>query len=494
MTEPALPLVAGKYRILRSLAAGGMGALWLAEHVELETIVVIKRLLELRGSEADVARFRREAKEAAALRSRHIVRVHDFGTDEQGPYLVMELLRGQDLCSLLEQRGPLPSDLAADLFRQAVKALRVAHAAGVVHRDIKPSNLFLAEEEGETVLKVLDFGIAKRFAARDGSHAITESGLLLGSPGYMAPEQVRGQRVDTRADVWALGVVLYEMLTNAPPFYSEHVGDSLVRVCAGDYAPLSSLRRDLGGVWDEFFAQALAVDPDVRFQSVDVMLHALDQVLTGAPHSSRMLSGAPTLQATSAASDAPPTARGPWPSSKRPSALDALRHGPRTLDASQVPISEPARSGLSPRLVLWTAASLLLVAAALFVWLYRSPGAEVPPHAETVPTTATRPALPASPTAPPSPAPAQGPASADGASDLLPTPEHAAKTTKAAAATSSSPVQPATATTRTTSTKSRAASTSKPPTTAPSETAPSKAGPPRSSQPKRDPFTGLLME
>src|SRR5690349_6416285 len=190
MSELAQPLIAGKYRILRSLASGGMGALWLAEHVELETVVVVKRLLELRDSEADVARFRREAKEAAALRSRHIVRVHDFGTDEQGPYLVMELLRGQDLCSLIEQRGPLPVDLAASLFRQAAKALRVAHAAGVVHRDIKPSNLFLAEEEGETVLKVLDFGIAKRFAVREGSAAITASGMLLGSPGYMAPEQV----------------------------------------------------------------------------------------------------------------------------------------------------------------------------------------------------------------------------------------------------------------------------------------------------------------
>ena len=120
-----------------------MGALWLAEHVELETVVVVKRLLELRDSEADVARFRREGKAAAALRSRHIVRVHDFGTDEAGPYLVMERLRGQDLASLIEQRGAMPVPEAVGIFRQAVKALRVAHAAGVVHRDIKPSNLFL---------------------------------------------------------------------------------------------------------------------------------------------------------------------------------------------------------------------------------------------------------------------------------------------------------------------------------------------------------------
>lgn len=503
MSELAQPLIAGKYRILRSLASGGMGALWLAEHVELETVVVVKRLLELRDSEADVARFRREAKEAAALRSRHIVRVHDFGTDEQGPYLVMELLRGQDLCSLIEQRGPLPVDLAASLFRQAAKALRVAHAAGVVHRDIKPSNLFLAEEEGETVLKVLDFGIAKRFAVREGSAAITASGLLLGSPGYMAPEQVRGQRVDTRADVWALGVVLYEMLTNAPPFYSEHVGDSLVRVCAGDYAPLTSLRRDLGGAWDDFFAHALAVDPDLRFQNVDIMLHALEQVLAGAPDLSRVLAGAPTLKATSGdvGSIAPaPPERESWSNSKRASALGLPMHNPRTLDASQVPISEPTQSGPSTRLLLWAAASVLLVLAAGLTWFLRpSKGEEAanPPATSASAATKASDALPGKPAAPP----ANGPTSADGAIDTLPTAEALATTpvqppvTKAPPTSAASSKAGGAASTKTNPAKTPLAkTTSEGSASKAADAPPPKPSQPRSSQPKRDPFTGLVME
>src|SRR5688572_26829768 len=373
------PLIAGKYRILRALAAGGMGALWLAEHVELETIVVVKRLLELRDSDADVARFRREAKAAAALRSRHIVRVHDFGTDEAGPYLVMELLRGQDLSSLLEQKGALPVEQAVEIFRQAAKAMRVAHAAGVVHRDIKPSNLFLADEEGEVVIKVLDFGIAKRFEVREGSAAITASGMLLGSPGYMAPEQVRGQAVDTRADIWALGVVLYEMLTNAPPFYSEHVGDSLVRVCAGDYAPATSLSPGLGKAWDEFFAHALEVDPEERFPNVEVMLHALDLILNGAPNLDRLLAGAPTLKATSGVVGSlapPPPGRDASGGRKRASGALPVHHNPRTLDASQVPISEPTRSGRSGRTLLWLGAIVLLLGVAGWSWMQQRDASE----------------------------------------------------------------------------------------------------------------------
>jgi len=483
--NPDLPLVAGKYRVLRSLAAGGMGALYLAEHVELETIVVVKRLLELRDSEADVARFRREAKAAAALRSRHIVRVHDFGTDEQGPYLVMELLRGQDLCSLIEQRGALPVEQAVDLFRQAAKGMRVAHAAGVVHRDIKPSNLFLAEEEGEIVLKLLDFGIAKRFALREGSAAITASGMLLGSPGYMAPEQVRGQPVDGRADVWALGVVLYEMLTNAPPFYSEHVGDSLVRVCAGDYAPLTSLRRDLGQTWDEFFAHALSVDPDQRFQSVEVMLHALDLVQNGASDLSRLLVSAPTLKATSGALGSLPPSRpdgASTASARHPSIAGLPLRGPRTLDASQVPISEPTSSHASTRRLLWLGASALLLLAAGAAFVARPSNGNPPPALPPEPTAnaatrAVEPALAPS-VPPPSAATAHSPARDDGATESLPT----AEPVRPAAAAGQAP-RKTKARSAAPETKSETPSAATPPPTAP-----------RSSQPKRDPFTGLVTE
>lgn len=499
---PDQPLIAGKYRQLRPLAAGGMGALYLAEHVELETVVVVKRLLELRDSPADVARFRREAKAAAALRSRHIVRVHDFGTDEAGPYLVMERLRGQDLASVLEQRGALPVDEAVGIFRQAAKAMRIAHAAGVVHRDIKPSNLFLAEEEGELVLKVLDFGIAKRFAVREGSAAITASGMLLGSPGYMAPEQVRGQPVDVRADLWALGVVLYEMLTNAPPFYSEHVGDSLVRVCAGDYAPATSLNPGLGWGFDAFFARALAVDVEQRFQSVDVLLHGLDLVLNGATDLGRMFVSAPTLKATSGAvgSLAPPLPE--RESVTGPGSAAVARQAPRTLDASHVPISEPVPTGPSKSRQVAVVALVVLLAAGAVAWVARRESAE------TTAVNAPDPAPSGTPTAERERADATksgvGPVITDGSTDTLPASEASQpaadtatnqNTSSVAAGTApkpatSRPAAPTKTTTTTTSTKTptknTADDTAQAPTSPPPKT--------KSSQPKRDPFTGLVME
>jgi len=492
---PDPPLIAGKYRLLRALAEGGMGALWLAEHVELETVVVVKRLLELRGSEADVARFRREAKAAAALRSRHIVRVHDFGTDEAGPYLVMEQLRGQDLCSVIEQKGALSVEQAVDIFRQAAKGMRVAHHAGVVHRDIKPSNLFLAEEEGEVVVKVLDFGIAKRFVVREGSAAITASGMLVGSPGYMAPEQVRGQPVDSRADVWALGVVLFEMLTNAPPFYSEHVGDSLVRVCSGEYPPATTLNPDLGAGWDAYFALALEVDPDRRFPTVEVMLHALDLVLAGATDLDRVLVGAPTLRATSGAvGSMAPSALGRGSrtgrSRSRGTASESALSGPpsvrnpRTLDASQVPISEPRRSAASRRL-LWAAAFGLALGGAAWVLLERSNrsiASEVPTPAPNSTTTAA----PVSSESTPEVLPSAERNAAEGPTAQRPTPQTPANQAK-------SPTVAADPASRPTKTKP-AAPPAKTGASKPASTPPSPTVKPPSSQPKRDPFTGLVTE
>jgi len=494
------PLIAGKYRLLRSLAAGGMGALWLAEHVELETVVVVKRLLELRDSDADVARFRREAKAAATLRSRHIVRVHDFGTDEAGPYLVMELLRGQDLCSLLEQKGALGVPEAMEIFRQATKAMRVAHAAGVVHRDIKPSNLFLAEEEGEIVLKVLDFGIAKRFTAREGSAAITASGMLLGSPGYMAPEQVRGQPVDNRADIWALGVVLYEMLTGAPPFYSEHVGDALVRVCAGDYAKASSLAPELGPAWDELFALALNVDLDQRFQTVEVMLHAAEMAAGGATSLDRVFVGAPTLKATSGpAGSLAPTIP------ERQSVLGqahAEARSPRTLDASQVPISEPKREPSSNRRLVWAALVVLAFGGMAWAWMNASGTQSAQAEKSDTAPPVAQPSLPGATTSQGDPQPGASPASADGSSSALPTAEGAsgpkpaaseAQPVAAGAAAKKSPTKPAATTTKTSSSQPPASQRG-PSQLDASQPGPSQPSQPKSSQPKRDPFTGLVTE
>jgi serine/threonine-protein kinase len=249
-----------------------MGEVWVARHVELDAEVALKfsRVEEDFDSQGE-QRFRREAQAAARLRSPHIVHIHDFGVHEGRPYIAMELLRGEDLGAVLERAGRVSLGQACEWLGQAGKALRIVHAAGIVHRDIKPSNLFLSEEHGERVVKMLDFGIAK--APRDGTHT-TSAGLLLGSPAYMSPEQARGNAVDARSDLWSLSAVFYRMLTGTAPFEGASSGDVLVRVCTEDVAPPSELVPELGADVDRFFRKALARDPARRFPSVEEWLDA----------------------------------------------------------------------------------------------------------------------------------------------------------------------------------------------------------------------------
>lgn len=273
MAEQDGTLIAGRYRIERPLAQGGMGAIFVAEHVELGTRVAIKRLSRERGGDEHVARFRREAIAAAQLKSQHIVHVFDFGEDELGPYIIMELLEGEDLGSFIDREGRVAPERALRIFEQMCVALIFAHKAGIVHRDIKPGNVFLAREPTapEPVIKVLDFGIAKHVVPALGAQSLTASRAILGSPGYMSPEQVRGQAIDPRTDVWALAVVLYELLTGRSPFVTEHVGDTLARICAGTFELASERCPDLDRAWDEVFRKGMAVAVEARYQTVEAL-------------------------------------------------------------------------------------------------------------------------------------------------------------------------------------------------------------------------------
>ncbi|HEX7839815.1 MAG TPA: serine/threonine-protein kinase, partial [Kofleriaceae bacterium] len=217
-------VLAAKYRVDRVLGAGGMGVVVAATHLQLDQVVALKfvRTEALHNPEI-VGRFEREARAAVRLKSEHAARIIDVGRLESGsPYIVMEYLEGQDLAQLLEQRRSLPVSIACDYIIQACDAIAEAHSLGIVHRDLKPGNLFLARtSHGQQVIKVLDFGISKTQGPA-GDVNMTRTQAMLGSPGYMSPEQMRAAKsVDSRTDIWSLGVILYELVAGRMPFQAD---------------------------------------------------------------------------------------------------------------------------------------------------------------------------------------------------------------------------------------------------------------------------------
>jgi serine/threonine-protein kinase len=268
-------LVADKYRLDREIGRGGMGVVFAAHHETLGHAVAVKLLAVPPGAPSNVVdRFLREARIVVRLRSEHVVRVYDVGALPDGThYLVMDLLEGHDLMEHLRRRGLLPVAETVDLLVQACAGLSEAHGAGVVHRDVKLGNLFVTQRrDGSTCLKVLDFGISKSSVGIDADLDLTETAALLGSPMYMAPEQIRNAKaVDHRADLWALGIVAYRLLTGAAPF----PGDTPLAVCAAITAePPSDLRK---------------ARPDVPPALAAVLLRCLEKSPAGRPVSAAAL-------------------------------------------------------------------------------------------------------------------------------------------------------------------------------------------------------------
>ncbi len=275
-------VLAGKYRVERVLGSGGMGVVVAAWHLELEQRVAVKFLHPLALERADTAeRFRREARSAAKIRSEHVARVIDVGIMEGGvPYMVMEYLEGHDLSEEMGKVGMLPIEDAVDFVLQAIEALAEAHAAGIVHRDLKPANLFIATRaDGTRIVKVLDFGISKSLlGASVAELSLTRTSVLIGSPLYMSPEQMRSAKdVDTRTDIWSLGVILYEMITGRPPY----TGDSIPALCASllNDVPLSmlALRADVPPELETIIRHCLAKDRVDRYGTVSELARALAQ-------------------------------------------------------------------------------------------------------------------------------------------------------------------------------------------------------------------------
>lgn len=272
-------LFAGRYIIEGILGEGGMGVVCLGRHVELDQPVAIKFLRQaLTTNPAVVRRFLNEGRAAAALTNPHVVRVMDVGQLTSGqPYLVMERLEGIDLDALIEERGPLPADQAVGYTLEACEALEAAHAAGIIHRDIKPENLFLSRSSGgRGVLKVVDFGLAKRLGKAHGSF-VTGPQDAMGSPCYMSPEQIVSARaVDTRTDIWALGVVLYRLLSGKLPFDGDSLAEVCKRVLNDPPRPLKEVCPSVPRELEKIVHRCMQKDPGLRYPTIrDLSQHLL---------------------------------------------------------------------------------------------------------------------------------------------------------------------------------------------------------------------------
>jgi eukaryotic-like serine/threonine-protein kinase len=291
-------LVAGKYRLERKLGKGAMGSVWVATHLALETPVAIKFMTWSAPPEGETkepqdppvgssdpgadrrARFEREAKAAAQIRSANVVQVFDYGVDRGVPFIVMELLEGEDLNKRLQREGRLTPTATASLVQAIARALQRAHDVGLVHRDLKPGNIFLAKEGDHEVPKVVDFGVVKtlrgvhKLASEEGSENTVE-GTLIGTPSYMSPEQAMAREdVDHRSDLWSFGVILFQTLTGMKPFPGGQLFEALIRICSDPIPHASAIAPDLPSGVDAFFARALERDVGKRFQSAREMERA----------------------------------------------------------------------------------------------------------------------------------------------------------------------------------------------------------------------------
>lgn len=271
-------IVAGKYRIERVLGAGGMGVVVAAHHIHLDEKVALKFLLPETMSDANAAaRFVREARAAAKIKNEHVARVADVGVLPNGaPYMVMEYLEGNDLAEWLQHRGAMPVEQAVEFVLQACVAVADAHALGIVHRDLKPANLFcVRRSDGQLAIKVLDFGISKTLTA-SGLASGTTTSATMGSPFYMSPEQMRAARdVDARADIWALGIILFELMVGRPAFGGDTVTEVALQVANEPTPSIRSVRRDVPEGLEAVLFKCLQKDRQGRYQNVAELALAL---------------------------------------------------------------------------------------------------------------------------------------------------------------------------------------------------------------------------
>jgi serine/threonine protein kinase len=273
LTPVAGTIVAERFRLMRPLGQGGMGSVWLAQHIGLDVPCAIKFMHASDVSDEVRLRFVREGRVAAQIRSPHVVQILDHGVWEGAPYIAMEYLEGEDLDDRIRRVGRLGPRETLAIVAQVSRALTRAHAAGLVHRDLKPANIFIVHDDDREIAKVLDFGIAKDSTPRVAS--TTKTGSLLGTPAYMSPEQAQGTKnVDHRSDLWSLAVVVFECLTGKLPFDSEAFGDLLLKIMVKPL-PIPSQVAPVPAGFDAWWARAASREPEARFQSARELSDAL---------------------------------------------------------------------------------------------------------------------------------------------------------------------------------------------------------------------------
>ena len=274
--------IAGRYVLRSLLGHGGMGAVYEAEQVNIGKKVAIKFVdPEFVTDEQILTRFAREARAMSTIESPHIVSIFDAGTEEGRPYLVMELLRGEDLGQRLRRTSRVPLAESLHIIAMVLKGLSKAHAAGIVHRDLKPDNIFLVKHDAEIFAKIVDFGVSKieRPRNRTSPLALTGRGTVLGTPFYMSPEQAQAiPDLDGRADLFSVGTILFECLAGRPPFTGETYEQIILAICMRDAPELASLDATIPTNVSRFVAKALARDRAQRFASADEMLAALHEL------------------------------------------------------------------------------------------------------------------------------------------------------------------------------------------------------------------------
>ncbi len=354
-------IIGGKYRLGERLGSGGMGDVFAAHHIQLDDKVAIKFMrAEGLDDPQTVARFAREARAAVKIKGEHVVRVTDVGELDNGiPYMVMEYLDGIDLARWLQERGVLPVEQAVGFVLQAAEAVAEAHANGIIHRDLKPANLFvITRRDGTESVKVLDFGISK---IQESGTDLTMTAVMMGSPYHMAPEQMRSSRhADGRSDVWALGTVLYTLLTGCPPFAADTMAELMHRTLFEQPAPVRSRRPEVAARLERVLERCMEKDPGARFQTIPALAEALAEF---SPDWSR-----PSLQRIAAVTGTAPLA----PPAPLPSAI-AANTAPQPHGSTLAAWGATAAASKS-KVAFGLGFFALAALAALTLWL-RTPGA-----------------------------------------------------------------------------------------------------------------------